>query len=56
MNAPVAIAAERYQVLLGILAGVATELLVMHFQVGHCTANLAFPGVTPEHLIAEVRV
>jgi hypothetical protein len=54
MNTPVAIAAKRYQVLLGILARVTTELFVVYLEGGSRTPYLAFPGVTSEHLIAKV--
>jgi hypothetical protein len=35
---------------------VAAEFLVMNFQVGHCTAELASPAVAAQHLLTEVVV
>jgi hypothetical protein len=40
--------AERDQVLIGVVAGVAAKLFVMDFQVRHRAAGLAPPAITPQ--------
>src|SRR5579872_1843224 len=44
---------ECNQVLLGIIAGLATEFFVMDFKIGHCATRLASPAVATQHLLAE---
>jgi hypothetical protein len=56
MHSGVAFAAQRDQVLLRIVAGLAAKLFVMNFKIGHRAARLASPAVTAEHLIAKVVV
>jgi len=56
MNATMAIAAKRYQVLFGVLAGVTTEPFVMNLKVGRRPACLASPSITSEHSIAKLLV
>jgi hypothetical protein len=48
--------AERNQVLLGIVTGVAAKLSVVDLQVPHRAARLTLPAITAEHLLAELFV
>jgi hypothetical protein len=48
--------AQRDQVLLGVIAGLAPELAVVDLKVGHRAARLASPAVAIEHLVAETVV
>jgi hypothetical protein len=48
--------AERDEVLLGIVSGVAAKLFVMDFQVGHRAARLTSPAIPTEHLLSEILV
>jgi hypothetical protein len=56
MNAPMAIVAKCYQVVLGILAGLTPESSVVYFKVGHCAACLAPPSITSKYSIAKLFV
>ena len=47
---------EGDQIVLTILAGVAAKLFVMDFKVGHGTAQLASPAISPQYLLAELLV
>lgn len=44
---------KRNQVLLPVVAGLATEFFVMDFKIGHCATRLASPTVATQHLVAE---
>jgi len=48
--------AERNQVLLGIFPCVATKLLMMDFQVGHCAARLTAPAIAAKDLLPQILV
>jgi hypothetical protein len=52
MNFPVTLAAESDQVVLGILALMAPESLVMNFDCGERAAGLAAPTVALQDLFA----
>jgi len=56
MDAAVALGAERNQVLLGIGAGMATELFVVNLKIGHRPARLTAPGIAPQHLLMQFLV
>jgi len=56
MQIGMARSAECDQVFFAIVAGVAAELFVMNFQVGHRSAELASPAVTAQHLLPELLV
>jgi hypothetical protein len=56
MYGGVAFAAQRDQVLLGIVAGMAAKLLVVNLKIGHRAARLASPTVPEEHLVAKLVV
>lgn len=56
MHGGVAFRAKRNQVLLRILAGLATEFFVVDLKIGHCAARLASPAIATEHLIAQLFV
>jgi len=56
MDASVAFGAQGNQVLLGIVAGMATKFLVVDLKVGHFAARLTSPAVSTEHLVAEILV
>jgi hypothetical protein len=44
--------AHRYQVLLGIIAGVAAKLFVVDLQIRHRATGLASPAVAAQDLLA----
>ncbi len=44
------------QVLLGIIAGLAAEFLVVNLEVGHRAARLASPAIAAQYLVAELFV
>ena len=46
MHSGMACRAERNQVLLAVIAGLAAELLVVNFEIGHAAAGLASPTVS----------
>lgn len=48
--------AKRDQVLLRVIAGLASEIFVVDLKLGHCAARLASPAVAIEHLVAETVV
>jgi hypothetical protein len=48
--------AEGDQILIGIVPGLAAELFVMNFEIGHRAARLASPAVPAEHLVAKLAV
>ena len=50
MRTRVACETECDQVFLGVLAGLAAELFVMDFQIGHGAARLTSPAVATQHL------
>jgi hypothetical protein len=50
----VASSTKRNKITCGIVARVASEFLVMNFQVGHDSACLAFPAIAAQHLVAEL--
>ena len=56
MQLRMAFPAEGNKVVLAIGPRVAAELLVMHLQVGHHTATLTTPTVSPQHGLSELRV
>jgi hypothetical protein len=56
MNVTMALIAKRYQVLLGILAGVTTESSVVYFKVGHRPARLASPSIAFKYPIPKLRI
>ena len=56
MHSAVACRAKRNEVLLRIVAGLATEFFVMNLEIRHCAAQLASPAVAAEHLVAELFV
>jgi hypothetical protein len=47
----VASSAHRYQVLLGIIAGMTPKLFVVDLQVRHRAAGLASPAITSQNLL-----
>jgi hypothetical protein len=48
MRSGVALSAKGDEVLLGIVAGLTAKLLVMNFQVRHCSARLTSPAITTQ--------
>jgi hypothetical protein len=56
VNVSVASGAKGDQVLLGIVAGLAAKLFVMHFKIGHRSAGLASPAVAAEYLFPNLVV
>ena len=56
VNWAVATQAERDEVAFVILAGVAAELFVVGFKVGHGTAQLTSPSVSAQHLLSKILV
>ncbi len=52
----VATQAERDQIVFMIRAGVAAKLFVVDFKVGHGTAQLTAPAVSPQYVLAELLV
>ncbi len=54
MHGGVAFAAQRDQVLLGIIPGMAAKLLVVNFKIGHHAARLAPPTIPAEHFVASL--
>lgn len=53
MDLGVASIAQRDQVLLRILAGVAPKSSMVHLKVAHRATRLTSPAVATEHLVAE---
>jgi hypothetical protein len=53
MHSGVACGTNRNQLLLPVVAGLATKLLVMNFEVEHCATRLASPTVATQHLVAK---
>jgi hypothetical protein len=53
MCATMASRAERDQVFLRISTQVASEFLVVYFQVRHSAAGLASPAIATQHLLPE---
>jgi len=56
MLASMASCAKCDQVLLCVIAIVAAELLMMHFQVGHGSAGLASPAIALQYLMSKLVV
>jgi hypothetical protein len=56
MQVGVACSAKCDQIAFGIIAGLAAELFVMNFQVGHRSAALTSPPVAAQHLFLELPV
>jgi hypothetical protein len=56
VNVSVASGAKGDQVLLGIVAGLAAKLFVMHFKIGHRAARLASPAVAAENSVEKLVV
>src|SRR3989442_7012482 len=56
MGGSVTIKAKRDQIAFTIAARVAAKLFVVDFKVGHGTADLAPPAVSPEYVLAELLV
>jgi hypothetical protein len=56
MNAIVAVGAKSDQIFLCIFTAMTTEPFVMNFKLGHRTACLASPAITPEHFVAKLLV
>ncbi len=56
MHGSMASSAQRNQILLRIIAGVAAKVFVVDFQVRHCAASLASPAVPAQHLLAQAFV
>jgi hypothetical protein len=56
MQARMACSAKCDQIFFAIVAGVAAELFVMNFQVGHRSAELASPAIAAQHLVPELLV
>jgi transposase len=56
MQVGVARSANCDQIFFAIVAGVAAELFVMNFQVGHASAQLASPAVAAQHVFPEMLV
>jgi hypothetical protein len=48
--------AEGDEIFLGIRSGLAAELRVVNFKIGHRSARLASPAVAAENLIAKLAV
>jgi hypothetical protein len=48
--------AECYQVIFRIITGLATEFLVVNFEVRHGPTSLASPAVSVQNLVAELLV
>jgi hypothetical protein len=46
--------AESDEIFLGIRPGLAAELRVVNFKIGHRSARLASPAVASEHLVAKL--
>ena len=53
MQGQVAVAAQRDQVLFGIIAGVAAKLFVVNFQVRHRAARLTPPAIATQNLLPQ---
>jgi hypothetical protein len=56
VHSSVACGAERNQVLLRVVSGLAAEFLVVNFQVGHRATRLASPAIPLEYLVAKLFV
>jgi hypothetical protein len=56
MHGGVAFAAQRDQILLGIVAGMAAKLLVVNLKIRHRAARLASPAIPAEHFVANLVV
>jgi len=56
MLSGVACSAKRNQILLRIIAGLATEFFVMDFKIGPIATRLASPAVATQHLTAQIVV
>src|SRR5947209_20620039 len=56
MGGSVTIKAKRDQIAFTIAARVAAKLFVVDFKVGHGTADLAPPAVSPEYVLVELLV
>jgi hypothetical protein len=54
VNPGMASRAEGDEIFLGIRPGLAAELRVVNFKVGHRSARLASPAVASEHLVAKL--
>ena len=48
--------AERYQILFGVVARVASKFLVMDFQVDHCAAGLTPPAIATQYELPQTFV
>lgn len=48
--------AERNQVLFRVIASMAAKLLVVDFQIRHCSACLTAPRVPAQHLLPQTLV
>jgi hypothetical protein len=51
-----ALSAEGNQVLFCVIAGMAAEFFVMHFELRHCAAVLTPPAIAAQHLIVKFLV
>jgi len=56
MDRGVAIKAKRDQIAFVVLAGVAAELCVVDFKVGHGTAQLTTPAISPQYLLTKILI
>ena len=56
MHASVASGTKGNQVLIGIVARLATKFLVVNFKVRHRAARLASPAIAAQHLVAQLFV
>jgi hypothetical protein len=54
MHGGMALAAQRDQVRLGIVAGTAAKLFVVNLKIRHRAARLASPTVAAEHAVAKL--
>ena len=56
MSPSVAISAKRNEVVLRVVAALATKHSMMDLKIGHCATGLASPAVSLEHLAMELPV
>ncbi len=56
MDRRVTIEAQRDEIPLVIIAAVAAKLFVVNFKVGHGTAQLTAPAISPQYLLPKVLV
>ena len=48
--------AKSNQVLLGIFSTVTAKILMVNFEIGHCTTELASPTITAKNLVPQMLV